>query len=312
MSSRLDLNRCPNNDCSKKCTKEIRRVVAENDLCSLTVSKIDRLAVRCVGEWAEQKIYLLSQYFGIFATGMKNKWSEINYIEICSGPGRCIRREVGEELDGTALTILKHKSFPILKNALFFDYDTTVVNVLNQRISKMNIMTAYAYVADYNQPDTICSVLRQRCSHDKSLNLILLDPTDCSVPFELLRQIKHTLKNVDILINVATGTDFSRNIPQAFADSKRASKYNKFVGNNEFFIDKNNQALCRQQRYGELRNAFREAYQRSLMSIGYSHFCTAKVEQYYTLLFAASNPKAAEFWRKATKTEYDGQRQLLF
>jgi hypothetical protein len=44
-----------------------------------------------------QKIFHLIQYFGIFTIGMKSKWQgNINYIEICSGPGRCVNRENGE------------------------------------------------------------------------------------------------------------------------------------------------------------------------------------------------------------------------
>jgi hypothetical protein len=78
-------------------------------------------AVRCVGDWAEQKIFYLVQYFGIFATGMKAKWSgKINYIEICSGTGRCINRHTGMEFDGTSLAIMNHKAFKNIRKALFF------------------------------------------------------------------------------------------------------------------------------------------------------------------------------------------------
>ena len=64
--TRIDLNSKPHPDCAKKCNKERRRSITENDLCTLICSIEDNLPVRCVGEWAEQKIYLLSQYFGIF------------------------------------------------------------------------------------------------------------------------------------------------------------------------------------------------------------------------------------------------------
>ncbi len=41
----------------------------------------------------------LAQYFGVFAGGMWKRWAGLNYIEICSGPGRCVSRETGEEVD---------------------------------------------------------------------------------------------------------------------------------------------------------------------------------------------------------------------
>ena len=82
--NRIDLNRCDNKACYGNCNKDDRRHCAENDLCRVGKSNLDSLSVRCVGDWAEEKIYLLYQYFGIFTKGMKNKWTEINYIEICS------------------------------------------------------------------------------------------------------------------------------------------------------------------------------------------------------------------------------------
>ena len=75
-----------------KCTNKHSRKSNEYGLCSVAVSLLDSLPVRCVGSWAKDKIYFLTRYFEIFAGGMKNKF-DLNYIEICSGPGRCICRE---------------------------------------------------------------------------------------------------------------------------------------------------------------------------------------------------------------------------
>jgi len=103
-----------NPNCKKGCNKEERGENTENDLCLEAFSVVDQLPIRCVGDWAIRKIFLLVQYFGIFSIGMKNKWSgKLNYIEICSGPGRCINRKSGDEFNGTALSIIEH---PALKN----------------------------------------------------------------------------------------------------------------------------------------------------------------------------------------------------
>ena len=288
-----------------------RKKVSENDLCKIVSSVVDSLSVRCVGEWAEQKIYLLYQYFGIFAQGMKNKWDEINYIEICSGPGRCINRNGGIEIDGTALSIMKHPAFQYIHKALFFDHTPQIVDVLNQRIKSLELPNATAIEADYNQSGTLCSVLAKECSKDRSLNLILIDPTDCSVPFDLIRQIKLTLKNVDFIINVATGTDFNRNIPMAFSDTNRAMKYERFLGDSSFFSQRENIDLCTQKNYNRLRNNFRETYQESMRKIGYVYFRVTPIEHYYDILFAAGHTKAIEFWDKAQAIKFDGQRRLF-
>lgn len=70
--SRIDLEEFSNTGCKTKCNKQERTETTENDLCKETNSVLDNLPVRCVGQWAIQKIYLLIQYFGIFASGMKN------------------------------------------------------------------------------------------------------------------------------------------------------------------------------------------------------------------------------------------------
>lgn len=242
---RINLNTQSNPDCQKKCNKEARKKITENDLCSHVKSVQDGLPVRCVGQWAEKKIYLLYQYFGIFAEGMKKKWSsKLNYIEICSGPGRCINRETGAEIDGTALAILQHKAFAHLNKALFFDFSPDVVNVLSRRIASLNVPKAKAFVADYNKANELCAIILSEIQPE-SLNLVFIDPTDCSVPFNLIRRIKETLPNVDFIINVATGTDFNRNVPMAINNPDRADKYRNFLNSDTFFADQINIDLCK-------------------------------------------------------------------
>lgn len=310
--SRIELNRRQNPDCIKGCNKEERAKHAENDLCSLVKSVNDNLPVRCVGEWGEDKIFLLQQYFGIFAGGMKNKWPFINYIEICSGPGRCINRQEGCEFDVTAIAIMNHIQFQYINKAIFYDYDENVINTLNQRISNMHLShKAVAKFGDYNYPDTICADLNG--FDDNSLNLIFIDPTDCSVPFSLIKRIASTLKRVDLIINVATMTDFNRNILMAFDDPKRAEKYIRFLDDVSFFASEENRALCSKKAYTKLRKQFRESYMNSLNRIGFNYFDYTSINGFYDILFATSNPKGIEFWKKATKViDSSGQRTLDF
>lgn len=309
--NRIELNSKPNSSCITKCGKEFRKTFTENDLCNIVTSTEDDLPVRCVGEWAEQKIYLLSQYFGIFAGGMKNKWKDkLNYIEICSGPGRCINRTNGNEFDGTALCILKNKNYKYINKALFFDFNETVIDALKERIKNIGVANAKSMIADYANADDLCSKLCSETTHN-SLNLVFIDPTDCSVPFELLIKIKATLPNVDFIVNVATGTDFTRNIPMAFGNAERAKKYSGFLGDNSFFSDLSNISLYEREGYSKLRELFRLSYQKSLQKIGFNHFDTVLVNHYYDILFAASHPTAIKFWKEATKIKFDGQRELF-
>lgn len=309
--SRIDLNRVVNAECEKNCNKEVRLKRTENDTCLLIKSINDSLSVRCVGEWAEDKIYLLHQYFGIFSVGMKNKWP-LNYIEICSGPGICINRHNGCEFDGTAISIMKHDQFQYINKALFFDYDQATIDVLNKRISNMKLShKAVAKYGDYNNPNSIYEELKKL--NPNSLNLILIDPTDCSVPFSLIKGLANILSRVDLIINVATMTDFNRNIQMAFADDKRAEKYIRFLGDSCYFSSSENREFCNNKNYIKLREAFRNTYKCSLKRIGFKFFDFTSINNYYDILYATSNKKGIEFWKKANKTiDSSGQRSLDF
>ncbi|MBQ3766276.1 MAG: three-Cys-motif partner protein TcmP [Bacteroidales bacterium] len=261
-----------------------------------------------MGTWAQKKIYFIAQYFGIFATGMHNKW-KLNYVEICSGPGKCIDRKSGYEFDGTALSVLKHDSFKYLKNAFFFDYDQNVVSILNQRIQSLLIPNAKAYVGDYCNANSICDVLRSQVTSE-SLNLVVIDPTDCSVPFSCIESLKSTLSNMDIIINVATRMDFNRNVDNILSDPKKYAdvkdKYEAFLNKRGFF-----DSLRRGSFNVDMRKAFRDAFKDSLSRIGYSHFEIKEVENYYDILFASESERGLDFWNKANKLTFDGQYSLF-
>ena len=310
MATRYQCDFINNPQCKGRCNKEERQDIAESDLCGIVRSVSDGLPIRCVGEWAQQKIYLLTQYFGIFAQGMSNRWKgKINYIEICCGPGRCVNRQGRSEFDGTALSVIKRPEFKHINKALFFDINETVVTILNQRLSALKAANAIAYSGDYKNPETICSVLRSEIKPD-SLNLVIVDPTDCSVPFGFISSLKRALPRMDLLINVAVGTDFNRNIkntliqPQQYKNTME--KYCSFLGDNGFYsrIRKNSTDK-------ELRTLFLSTYENSLRTLGFSHFQSVPVERYYYIMFASQSGRGIDFWKKATKYDYVGQGSLF-
>lgn len=315
MKGRLDLNYTQNNDCKRGCNKIDRKETTENDLCSEANSALDNLPIRCVGIWAIQKIYHLVQYFIIFSNGMKKKWNgELNYIEICSGPGRCVSREDGMEFDGTALSILKHDAFNNINKAIFFDFNELVVKALNDRIEMLGIKNAKALIGDYTRPQIIVDQIKTLINSN-SLNLVFIDPTDCSVPFSLISTISKTLPNADLIINLASGTDFNRNINNVLLNqdsyTKTVSKYSKFLGSVDFFKDSKNINLATKKGNLELRNNFRRSYTNNLMNLGYEHFAFKRIEHFYDLLFASKHKTGLVFWEKANKISFNGQRELF-
>lgn len=308
----IDLNRQKNNGC-KHCDKEYRKANLEAALCNQTSSNLDGMEIRCVGEWAYDKIYRLVQYFGIFTEGMKNKHSKLNYIEICSGPGRCLQRDDDFEIDGTPLAIINHPSFKHLNKATFIDINPKVIATLNQRIiSKSAQHKAFAHLGNYTIPESIIKAIGPTDSN--TLNLCFIDPTDCGIPFNTIKIIANHLKKVDFIINAALGTDFHRNSKNAILDpnfEKIRTKYQNFLGDTTFFTDPHNIELAKQDNIDEIKRQFIKKYIEQFSKIGFKFHDRQSVRQFYELVFFSSNPLGLDFWKKACKHTPTGQKELF-
>ncbi len=280
--------------------------------CDEVPSVMDKLPVRCVGDWSYEKIYRLVRYFGIFTRGMRNKWIGLNYVEICSGPGRCVIREKNVEMDGTALAIINHPIFKLLEKAVFIDNDVSAVDALNKRIVSLDASSkATAVVGDYADPSGIVRILDKL--KGGCLNLCFIDPTHCDIPFDTITAIAKKLTKVDFIINVALGTDVARNIVNAILDPAFANvreKYEVFLGSPGFLDQDRIRTLASSNKHDELRRAFVNEYLARLAGIGLRYADAKPVRHYYRLLFVSSDPKGLEFWKKACLIGPDDQREL--
>jgi three-Cys-motif partner protein len=309
---RLDLREKPNTGC-QGCDRTDRKEVADDGLCTQTVSVLDGLPVRCVGEWAYDKIFRLVQYFGTFTTGMKNAWHGLNYVEICCGPGRCVTYNDRKEIDGTALAIITHPVFRHLRKALFIDANPKVVKVLGQRIAALGASEiAQVAIGNYEDAPGIQKLLAGL--PDRCLNLVFIDPTDCGVPFTTIQAIVTRLKNADLIINVALRTDVTRNLVSAIlspAFSKTRQKYERFLGIPGFCKRADVIELAKRADHDDLRRLFLNEYLAKLNAEGY-HFADLRpVKHYYYLLFTSRNEKGLEFWLKSCCIGPDNQREFF-
>jgi three-Cys-motif partner protein len=310
-NTKVDLHERTNPEC-RKCRRLERLENSDDGICERAHSVVDGGAVRCVGNWANQKLHFLTQYFGIFGPGMNAKWEgNVHYVELCSGSGRCVIRDTGLEMDGSPLAVLQHWAFPAFATATFLDYNPAVITALTARIERLNLQDkAHAFQADYNDPDSIVHSIGQRIV--KGLSLVFIDPTDCSVPFDTVASIADHLRSVDFIINMAVRTDATRNIKHAIfnEDSESRAKYIKFLGGEAFFKDPEVQEMARLGRDAALRVKFRDHYSNRMRQIRYQHFDFQPVEYYYDLLFASRHELGLTFWRRAQKHRFDGQSTL--
>ena len=248
-----------------------------------------------------------------FCGRYEKKWNGLNYVEICSGPGRCVTRDLdeAEEFDGTALSIIRHDSFKFIKSAIFIDANEDVVSILNTRIAAMNKTNiAKAVIGNYIDNGDMKSIVSKLPPN--YLNLVFIDPTDCSVPFSTIKTIKENLKNVDFIINFAVGTDLTRNIiPSIYKPNyqKVKEKYARFLGTEDFFDREDVKNYCVDPK--RAKNIFLDEYKKNLLNIGFRFIESHPVEHYYYLLYVTGHPVGLKFWKEVCKIEYDGQRTLF-
>ena len=311
---RYDTNPAANPSCERCPNADRRHTDKKTGMCSKIKSVVDDLPVRCVGTWANDKIYYLLQYFQIFAKSMHKKWGRLRYVEVCSGPGRCSTRD-GNEQDGTALAIVKNELFDLLSDAIFIDYSPEVIDILSKRFRSLGKTDrVHAVVGDYNDPSSLVETLGKHSP--RSLTLCFIDPTDCSLPFETVRSIfDATNGKCDFLISFFDGLDFHRNAVNATLDgsfSRLRTKYERFLGTPDFFSRKEVVDAARANRYDDLSRMFRQHYSDKLNAMGLPYQDWKPVKNFYNLLFASGNSLGLDLWKKASKYDPVGQPTFDF
>jgi len=217
------------------------------------------------------------------------------------------------EMDGTALAVIHNKHFRVLKKAFFIDASPRVVEILNQRIKDRDASDiAEAVVGNYEDAPGLCRILNRL--PDSCLNLVFIDPTECDVPFATIKRIVEHLQKADLLINVALGTDVTRNIVQAILSPTHTNareKYERFLGVPGFCTRPDVIELATRADHDDLRRIFMDVYKEQLQKLGYSYTNIRPVRHYYHLLFATRDPKGLKFWHSACTYEPDNQKNLL-
>lgn len=95
-------------------------------------SRSDGLPVRPGGAWTMEKLAYVEQSAAAFTRAMKGKWGRLVYIDLLAGPGRGVRRDTGEEFDGSPIRALKVN--PLFDHLFLGDLGRKTVNALEKRI----------------------------------------------------------------------------------------------------------------------------------------------------------------------------------
>ena len=255
------------------------------------MSKDDGLLVRDSGPWAKEKLYYVERYMTIFNGGMKYRWPRRGFIDLMSGPGRCVDRESGMEFPGSPVLALA--SLPAFTSSVFVEADEDAAAALIARTaadaSRRTVLSL-----DCNAPATIAHV---RALVDPSmLTLCFVDNLGLTVTFDTVRALVAGGRPIDLLFTFQV-SDLTRNVGSAW-DADESARFDAFFGSTEW-----REIVGRFDRgetgRSDLATALADYYGERLHGIGCTHFAqlhrvmkNTKNAPLYRLIIASRHPKA--------------------
>jgi three-Cys-motif partner protein len=277
----------------------------KDGICRRYASKEDNLSLHCSGVWTEEKIKHIKYYAEMFATGMKNIWNNLYYIDLFSGPGKCIIRGGPKEISGACLEAVNLKD----KFTKYFliDKNQACINDLKKRLFQRNDIEYYNDDCNKVIGDIINLI------PDNSLSLAFIDPN--SLQFNFDSYTKLSKKRIDLIVNFPIGP-IERAVSSAIARKTNTKALDKFHPGWEKIISKTGFGNSKNENIKNLIND----YIKKIEDLGYYSsrtflpFKNIKNTTMYFLIFFSKSEKGIKFWETKTKAmmKKDPQRRLLY
>jgi three-Cys-motif partner protein len=276
----------------------------------------DGLPAREAGEWTKDKLYYVERYANTFMTAMaakrrSAKWSELVYLDLLCGPGRCVIRNTGEIVDGSPLRALNVR--PGFDRLFFADASRANIDVLFKRIPAGEAERVQLQVGDCN---VLVRDVVKRLSPN-GLALAFLDPEGFELHFDTLGVLAK--RRVDVVYLFPSGIGIKRALPHFLRTS--GEKMDRFWGGKEWrhlpraHGDGEPSEGERSRIVGEWVGAFRQRVHDKLGLLsdeGSPMITNDRNSPMYHLLFFTKGEFGLSLWQKVRKIEPSGQRGFSF
>lgn len=266
-----------------------------------TVVASDGYAAIEFGPWAEDKLSHLEKYCSIFNTATHKRWENRVYIDLFSGPGKCIRKGIKKEFDGSPLLAL-NSAIPFT-HYFFNDINTDYVEALKNRTQN------FGYNIEYINRDcnlAVDEILRK--IPKISICFTYIDPYYLEIKFDTIKKLTSN-RAVDLLIIFHIGMA-KRNFLQPNFEMKQffpnSIDWNSFPNT----VIKGNRISTR---------PVLDAYENGLIELGYPKGNlvddilekNTKNAPLYYLIFASKHKLGAQLYSGVIKRK-DAMRRKLF
>jgi len=252
-------------------------------------SQKDGLSLRCIGSWSVDKMEYFRYYAEMFSTGMKYKWQNLYYVDLFSGPGRCIERESLKEFPGSPINALKIKDQ--FTKYHFVDINKQCISDLKSRIGKNSRVEYYSGDCNREIIDIVDAIPKF------TLSLAIIDPSSLQFSFDSYRKLAE--KKVDLIVNYPIGP-VERAVSSSF--NLKSPAMDKFHPDwREAFSNEFGSGGKRQNMLNLIKD-----YKNKICSLGYVSgdlsdcpvFKNNKNSILYYLIAFSKHEKGIDFWRK--------------
>jgi three-Cys-motif partner protein len=273
----------------------------------------DGLELRPSGGWAIEKLDYLRRYIDVFETSMRDKWAHRAYVDLFSGPGKCVDRKTGEIFLGSPLVALTTR-YPFTEY-WFADNDQTSIEALSLRYAVSPYADRVSCIKGDSREEVTNIVSRLR--EVPSLNLAFLDPEGLELEWGIVESLAE-VERMDLIIHYPQ-MGLNRLMPVVF-DSETPNEVDSYFGGSDW---KGIYNRFRRREESFLHRQLMDHYKNNLSSLGYQE--TLRDDEVgleplmsnelraplYRLLFASKHRLGIDFWRKITSRDVKGQRRLL-
>ena len=278
----------------------------------------DDRPVQCVGTWAEDKYYFLERYLNA-SRKARQKFSDQGnsvFIDLFSGPGRCIIREKKEEISSGGFCATELSEAPF-NEYIFSDIDEKNIEALRQRTQQKS--NRIFYTGDSNE--TINDIVSYLKKKDYRYHFAYIDPfAPENLKFATLKALAQ-FKRMDMLIHFPIGS-IHRNLDNWMGRTNTI--LDTFLGTDTWRDRiKDARENAKYNDYHVLTDVFKE----QLKSVGYpeeglrsgilDELPTVSVKNtrnvnLYVLILAAKHERAQKIWNSIIKIDSKGQRSFSF
>lgn len=264
----------------------------KNGICKKYKSREDSLSLHCAGSWSEDKIAYFRYYSEMFATGMKNKWPTRFYIDLFSGPGKCIIREDYKEINGTCLEVLNLRDN--FSGYFFVDNNPGCIDSLRKRILENSRVRLISKDCNSAVDEIINKI------PDYSLNLAIIDPDSLQFGFDSYKKLSE--KKIDLIVNYPIGP-IERAVSSINKKKYESKILDRFHPGWRDIVNKNTWGHGKKEMIRNLK----KDYINQIKKLGYYSsdlfipFKNSKNATMYYLIALSKSEKGIEFWKKATQ-----------